>query len=361
MTTKKLICALIMIAVCGSLLSGCAYNPETVMTVDGEDVSAGIYLYYQYTTVQMALQDYNEDGLSGKKFLEEGTAEDKPAAEWIAEKTQEEILSFMFIESEFDRLGLKFSDSELSYYEYMAQSNWSAVSGELSRNGISYESYLEAMLNSNKKSMVMQKLYDEEGEKEISEKAKIAFFDEHFGRIDVLEFPMLTYFGYPHDAETQKQIVAVAQEMLDMVNGGATLEEAFLEHWEEVLELAGEETIDEYGESLITPELFVDMVVLDSLINDEGREDEDEFAVEAVRSEIDKYRLFVKEDEVIAIYRRVDFHEDDSWEGYKSSILNMMAAGPFEDYIKESIAKMVVELDEKAMQYYGLDKVRLYQ
>ena len=61
MSLKKLFAVVIAAVVCVVLCKGC-YNPDTVATINGKDIPAGIYLYYQLKAVSEAYYAINTDG-----------------------------------------------------------------------------------------------------------------------------------------------------------------------------------------------------------------------------------------------------------------------------------------------------------
>ena len=105
MNRKKLLSAVLVLVLCASLLSGCFYNPKKVMTVNGTDVTCGQYLFEQFQAVQMAVSAYGDSTVTGTAVYNvdiDGT----PARDWINDKTLELCKYLVFIEQEYDRLGL---------------------------------------------------------------------------------------------------------------------------------------------------------------------------------------------------------------------------------------------------------------
>ena len=107
MKLKRLLCAASCAAFCLSL-AGCVISaPQTVLTVNGEAIPAGLYLSYQYSAYTEAASQ-----LSSNETLEDATIDGVPADEWVHNRTIELIRQHVYVERAFEEQGLTIPEAE---------------------------------------------------------------------------------------------------------------------------------------------------------------------------------------------------------------------------------------------------------
>ena len=363
MKVKKIICAALAVVICFMLGAGCAYNPEVVMTVDGVDVPAGLYLFYQQSAVQEAYTKYLEDDkneyLSAPAFIDNKRIEIEgvPVRDWIDNKTQTLIKDYVFIEKEFDRLDLSFSDSEKSYNDQITSYQWESLASLMQKNGIGYESFELALNNAYKKAALLVSLYEKGGELEIPEEDYVTYFEENYIRLDYMQIQTINMMtNEPLTEDEITRISDIAQQMTEDANGyRGGLETAYFAFYGDIASIVGD------FEELSTDH-FNTLVSLDVIINSENASLPEAFVTEVfeVDAEDKEYKFYQDEDtSTIIIYRVNGLNEDDEYTDYESSIREKLAMDPFKDYIKSKTALMTVEINKRAQRYYSVDKVRL--
>lgn len=348
MNYKRLISAAIVLILCLSMLMGCAYNPQTVLTVNGVDVSCGVYLFEQLEAVQLAIETYGDAEVTGSAIYDV-EIEGMPARDWINQKTVERCAYIVFINSEFERLGLEVDEMSQYYYEYAASSTWSQNGQGYLRNGISYETFLEMYLNSYKESMVINTLYGADGELAISEADKQAYLESSFTRFDYLKFPTTDSYGYALSSLDQVEEVA---NKLAAATTDEELKELYLANYSEILTLTG--SSDEVSE-----ETFNSAFITDSLLNKTSTSFSAEFIDAVLATETDgAFHLYVSDSEII-LYRAQPLTEEDTVETYDSTIVSALAQEPFKAHSQSVIDGYEIVEDARARKYYSLDKVAL--
>ena len=347
MNYKRLAGAALALILCLSMLMGCAYNPQTVLTVDGRDVSCGVYLFEQLEAIQLAIETYGDDEVKGAAIYDV-EIEGVPAREWINRETVDRCKYVAFINSEFERLGLEIDEMSKYYYEYAASSTWSQSGQGYLRNGISYDTFLEMYMNSYKESMVVNALYGPGGERALPDADKQAYFESSFTRFDYLKFPTTDSYGY---ALSSLDAVEAVAGKLAAATTDEELKELYLANYSEILALTG-------SSEEVSDETFASAFITDSLLNKTSTSFSAEFIDAVLATEDDAFHLYVSDTEIV-LYRAKPLTDEDTVDKYDATIVSALAQEPFKTYSQGVIDGYEVVEDARARKYYSLDKVAL--
>lgn len=350
MNRKKLLSAVLVLVLCASLLSGCFYNPKKVMTVNGTDVTCGQYLFEQFQAVQMAVSAYGDSTVTGTAVYNvdiDGT----PARDWINDKTLELCKYLVFIEQEYDRLGLTADASTESYASYMASYYWQNYSTTYLANGVSYDTFKDMIAFSDKESSVITKLYGAGGEKAFSEADKQAYFEKNYTRFDYVNFPVKdSSSGY----SLGDTVIATVKEVAQAMSAATTddeLKQLYLANYGKINEAMGStDAVDETT--------FSSAFIKSALLYTNSGSFSDAFTAEVLAATDNNFHLYVSDDEII-LYRAQPLTDADTEATYDSTIVKNMAIEPFKAYSDEVIAGYTVDVNERARKYYSLDKVKM--
>jgi hypothetical protein len=347
---------------CLLLPVGCAYNPETVMTIGDTEITAGVYLFTQFTTAQEAYGEYGAEAEadSVETFIDtenDYEIEGVPVRDWINDKLVEKLKEYAFVEQEFDRLNLYFSGADLSSLEYMREYYWQQWKSTMERNGIGAESFDLVLTNDYKRDSILKTLYGEGGEMAFSDEEYEAYFLENYTRVDYLKISLVDpASSAPLEAERQEEISELAGVMLEAANApGSGLEAAYIAHYGEIAALLGD-TEEK------TAETFTRDAVLNSITTSTATSPDEElvkaFFEDAEDAGDAGYKLFTKEDDSITLYRVVGLQEDDTYKDYVETMRSVMAEEPFKEYVSSKTALMEADIDKRAVKHYSLDKSR---
>ncbi len=352
MNRKKSLAALLALVLILSLFAGCAYNPETVMTVDGTDISAGKYLYMQWLAIQTALSKNPELVTSGKDAYT-GEVEGQPAREFIAAETLRNVKKLVFLDNEFERLGLSFTEEDENYNTQMAQYNWQNNYGSiLMSNGISFNSFNEICSTLYKEHYIVLALYGKDGEKEIPEQTLTDYFTKNYTRADYIELPSEGSFALGTD--TFAQIKAAGEALVSTAREKDSLKEGYLAHYNDIYTLAG--TAD-----VATEELYDTTVKADALIyTDMDSSSFGEGIVTAVLGAGAGAYGLADDGKKTIVYHVKGLGESDTLDNYRDTLVGQLAQDEFENEYCESITDdYEITTDEKAAAYYSIDKAVL--
>ena len=156
MKLKRLLCAASCAAFCLSL-AGCVISaPQTVLTVNGEAIPAGLYLSYQYSAYTEAASQ-----LSSNETLEDATIDGVPADEWVHNRTIELIRQHVYVERAFEEQGLTIPEAEAASAQSTADQYYDENEDLIAANGIGKESYRTFYMSQVKYNALLQAYLEE--------------------------------------------------------------------------------------------------------------------------------------------------------------------------------------------------------
>lgn len=188
-------------ALCASAatLSGCGSDTAVAMTVEGNDIAAGVYINYLLSCEADATTQYKEENpdadtsAEGFKLLEQ-TIGGVSAGDWIESKTLEKCKRMIAIEQLYDELGLSLTDEDKANINNSANSTWDDENPYLAYYGISFKtmgeyyeslgigkaSYKRFYTADIKESAVFDKLYGTNGNEAVSKDEIDAYAQENY-------------------------------------------------------------------------------------------------------------------------------------------------------------------------------------
>lgn len=347
MKNKKLIVAALALVLVLSVLCGCGYNPKTVATIEDYEVPAGVYLAMQLSAYGSLA---NENGADPAKldFLDT-EVNGVSARELVNQKTMDMLAESVFVEKEYERLGLELTDMDEYYINYYVSQTWGQYGAYYEKNGINQASFADVQTRSYKSSLLVDKLYGVDGEKAFSDDEFRAYYNEHYTKIDYIEFPLADNSGAALSTETVLAVSEVITKMLADAKENDSIEHAFLAYFDEVAAIVGSEQVaDEASfQSAFRP---------NAAVSDLNGSFTPEFFAQAKALKVGEYDVF-NTGTSIYLYKANGLAEDEDYSGELSTMTMYMAAEPFEAYVKENTANYTVSEDKRAREYYSLDKM----
>ncbi|MBQ8411832.1 MAG: hypothetical protein IJX15_08925 [Ruminiclostridium sp.] len=225
--TKKaaasILCGTVALTACS-----CGNTTGTALTIDGEDIRAGIYIYYQSNALNDAVTALEEEQPELDMYAEDFVLEDQTVGgldinEWVKNKTIEYCREYVAVNKLFDEYGLSLSDEELSEINTNTNTLWTEENmyaqyiygvdamGEYYESiGIGKESYKDISTAGYKRSAIFDHLYKEGGSLAVSA-------DELSAKV-VADYALV--LSMEIDAE-----IASPETYLEMLNSGKTFSE----------------------------------------------------------------------------------------------------------------------------------------
>ena len=126
--TGLLLCAALALS-----MAACKFTtPAVVMTVEGEDIPAGLYLMYQYQAYSSAKSKLEDKSAKVLKSEIEGVK----AEEWIHNETVASAKRYVWVEKAFAEAGLTFTEEEQASIDSQLDTIWANNEALLAANGI---------------------------------------------------------------------------------------------------------------------------------------------------------------------------------------------------------------------------------
>ena len=324
-------------------LAACTFKtPATVLTVEDTTVSAGLYLMEQFLSYNDAQELLSED----KKQVEEN-GESTPLADWVHAKTLESLRVYLWTEREFDAQGLAFTDEENTSVETGFENYYASNEELLTANGIGKESYRLFYMNQ----MKYQKLYTAYAETagdDVADADAKAYMDEEYARVQMLILPTVDSEYKALDEAKIAVIQGYADEVADKLDKGGDFDALAEEYLKKALEDAGRE----YTEDLLGTAYSATFQTKAAAEADPEGTAAKVFALEMGKTMVDK------SNNAPIVYQRIANYDNDTWEGYRASIVSEIVVRDFEAKAKEESAGYAVQEDASAVRTYSIKKIK---
>ena len=356
------LCVVLVLAI-GISVGASLYNPKVVMTVDGDDVKAGVYLYYQQAALVDLYSDiYLETGVtpfSVDQMLGSSFSDGTTLRELLPAKIDQMVREAAFVEDELDRLGIGMDSADIYYYDYLASEQWAEAAPYYLENGISYESFSKCYIGELHRSLLFDALYlNEDSEHYITEEEVKEYYATEYVGYDLVTMPSTNGDSAPLSEDEVKAVTAVADKFADaLAVEGADPTEVFTQLFPEALEAVGrsaELKDSTYNAYLSTDNVtfYADTGKVNVAIMDGLRAAEvGESGVVTVNSANGSTFVFV--------YIKRDHTEGDGWAERAVDIAELMKSEEFLAYIAEGAEAYETTIDTRAAKYYSPDKIFL--
>ncbi len=324
-------------------LSAChTTTPQSVGTVGETDISAGIYLMYQFNAYSRAvnlLEDANDDVFTA-------TIEDKTGEQYINDELLLSLQRYAWIEQNSPED--LFTDEEIASTSQSAAFNYSYLAETYSANGIGEQTYVDYYLIETKFERLLSEYTEQESEN-ISDEQAMDYMNETYKKISTLTFPDAKADGTALSDEELAQIQGVAEDLVDDLKTG-TMDEEGREALDAAAEIAGIEITDELVSQYITS----NFVTSESVELYYSADDAEQILA---ASEGDS--MLSSTQSPIAVYHFVPNFEDEEefTTTYRDSIVSEIAFDNFSALIDEESAQFEIALDESARNTYSAKNI----
>lgn len=225
--TKKS-CAAVLCTAMALTAAGCSNTTGTALTIDGMDIRAGIYIYYQMDALNDAAtllaEEQPELDMYAEGFeITDYTVEGTPVEEWIKNKTIDYCKNYVAVNKMFDEYGLSLSAEETAEINSYVSGLWTEensyaqyiygvdIIGEYYENiGIGEQSYKDITTLDYKQNAVFEHIYGEGG--------TLAVPADEVDMQVALNYALIKSFEIDPNVNSP-------QDYLDMLNGGMTFAE----------------------------------------------------------------------------------------------------------------------------------------
>lgn len=368
---------------CGNNIAGpdTSYGAE----IDGVKIPAGVFISMQMDAYYDALS-YTDPADEAAAETSETTAAETSAAsetettttpftdktiegkevrEWINDEATKYMQEYVAVENKFDELGLSFENNEKEKITVYMDSLWEYYGSSYEEIGISKDSQILIMLNSQKKNAVFDHYYGKGGETEISEEDVKNYLNENNARINYIRMELKDGEGNLLKSDGKAEIKEMAEGYIERIKNGedmnavgkeyedyydALVEEALKNSSGDSTVLMGETDSEETAEEPLTDNTAV--------ISKDGYTPSAAVVEKIFDGSVKTGDvILVEEDEVYYIVEYLDLFSDESYlEDNDSTARHAIKDEEFDAMIESWTANQNVVRNEAAYKRYKLEK-----
>ena len=349
MIIKKIAAVVLTIAMAAASLAGCTKSFEKVVTVNGVDITPGMYLYAQYMAYleAEAMVGMGTDVLSA-------TIGETPAEDWIHTQTIEYLKKYIWVENTAKAMNVEITDADREYTDYQVSYYWPMAQEVLMANGISEDTYKKFVENEYvSEYIIFQELYGAGGQFEPTDSQIVEYMDNTYARIKGFELSK-TKAGSDAfvDAQSLDDLKALAADAVARLNSGEDFETVMVEALNKNAEITGDETVHTTDEAS-------KYVIERYLTRDDVEIYEELLTAKAFSLATDSEWTYNDTEKDIVVYQRIKNLKDQiEIDYYKLSLTYELCSEDYYSYIEEQTAYYEVVEDKAAVAHYSADKIK---
>jgi hypothetical protein len=366
-------------------IAGCS-TPRTALTVDGEDVPAGLYVYTQHQAVTDAMAAFKEeypdvdDSLATFDYSTY-TLDGKLWKVWIADRTVELCAQRVAQEQMFNDMQLFMSDGDYQAVnddvnstwavdnEYMLYyygvSNWEEYYTPL---GVSQDSYRKAVTADAMREKLFNAIYGVNGTEPVPEADLKAKFNEDYARIRVISMPLTSAEDGSTitDPAELDELKTMAQSYLDRLAAGEAFTAVYDDYYAyatgQIIESDGSESDGSADENSDGSTAAIDEAyeeTMDSMVDLNGTAPS-EGMLTAIKAATIGTPMLYQDTDAYYVFVRLDISVRTDWfETYRSTLLHSLKNADFDAKCAQKAAELSVVRNEQAIAIYDPDKLSI--
>ncbi len=359
---KKLSAVAVTSAMALSLAS-CGQDTTWGAKIDDTELRAGIFIYYQSDALSGAYDYMSETDTDVMAITIDGMS----TKDWVNDQAVKSMQEHVAVEKKFEELGLKFENNEEELAKANVEQWWEYVSEYFEGIGVSQESYLDVVINGEKKAAIFDYYYGEGGEKEVAEADIKAYLNDNFARIKYIDMPLKDGEGNLLKSEGKAEIKAMAEEYIErMSTTDVTFEEIskeYDEYYNGLIEAAAgtadgtaaEEPVDDTAATEEADELVLLGSVTSADYPVPSASVHEKVVGDALN--VGEY-LLIEEDEVYYIVYKMDLFADEEYYDYKKTdVLNELKGEEFDATVTSWTEGQDVVVNDAAVKRYKVEKL----
>lgn len=249
-------------------LSSCGKDTTWGAEIDGEQLRAGIMIYFQSSAVSEAMAFMPEtdttpaaDGetttTAESVSVLDITIEDKPAREWINDKAVQSMREYAAVEKKFDELGLTFENKEEDRLNIVVDQMWEYFGEYYEELGVSRQSYYDVGLNSEKRTAIFNHYYGEGGEKAVPEDEITSYLTENNARVKFISMPLKDGEGNLLKSDGKAELKTMVEGYIEKIKSGEAsfedIQKEYNKYYSDLVK-AATETAEENTDTAEQPE-----------------------------------------------------------------------------------------------------------
>lgn len=373
-------CALALSAL---TLSGCA-DKGVAMTVDGEDVAAGVYIIYSGYALSDAEDKFKEENpdtdvtAEGFDYYAQ-TVSGMDFADYVKQEAENYCKRHIAVQKMYEELGIELDAAEkdditdaVNGQWYYDVSDWQSsfeylgkckTMGEYYESiGVAKSSLKEVVTVSYMADGIFKHYYGEGGTEEVPKTEITRYIDGNYSLVRYFALSITDDDGNVIEGKTELALIEKqAQEYVDMLNGGDAYKDVYAryeaaEGGDDLVsvEVEGEEEgdpEDEESDEPVYAEEGVEDSDYDRVINIDATTPSEEF-VEALFAQEKNTAVIFKADTFYYVVQRLDITENEEYiEDYTETALNALRGDDMDDAIKNVYSGYSYTVNASAPDY----------
>ena len=359
-------------------MSSCGKDTTWGAEIDGEQLRAGIMIYFQSSAVSEAMAympstdttaaaDGETTTTAESVSVLDITIEDKPAREWINDKAVQSMREYAAVEKKFDELGLAFENKEEDRLNIVVDQMWDYFGEYYEELGVSKQSYHDVGLNSEKRTAIFNYYYGEGGEKAVPDDEVISYLSENNARVKYLTMPLKDGEGNLLKSEGKAELKTMVEGYIDRLEASsATFEEIEKEYndYYDALVKAATETTEENADTAEQPETEEDTAAAEpnygTVISKDTTYISSKIVEQAFSGESGSAYTLIEDDdnEVYYLVQVMGLFDDpDYLENNRESVLHTLKDEEFSAEVESWTEGQNVVVNQDSIDRYKLDKI----
>ncbi len=326
-------------------MTGCVGNAyENVGTINGVDISSGLYLMMQYVAYSEAESELGVTDMS----LSRDEIDGQSAGDWISAETEKNLSRYVAVRElarehdivEVDTAGQNSIDQLMEYWPYLEELYW--------ENGISQDTVLRAYTSEELARMVFEKMYGEGGEMEVAQDELQAEYAEQYAHINVISIPTTAEDG---TTDVQEELLAEVDKLVEVLEGGKTLEEVAAEDITPLYDMLGRDT---YNEDAGQDNIYDSYIEYDQEEFDVYTE---EFLHYLKGLEVGDFGAYNMGSTVILYEVIPTFVDQEEYDSMFSTVLSQLRSEEYEAYLESIYSQYEMDWKFGARWYHSTSKI----
>lgn len=360
-------------------MSSCGKDTTWGAEIDGEQLRAGIMIYFQSSAVSEAMQympstdataaaDGEAATTTESASVLDITIEDKPAREWINDKAVQSMREYAAVEKKFAELGLAFENKEEDRLNIVVDQMWEYFGTYYEELGVSKQSYHDVGLNSEKRTAIFNYYYGEGGEKAVPDDEVISYLKENNARVKYFTMPLKDGEGNLLKSEGKAELKTMAEGYIDRLNASsATFEEIQKEYnnyYDNLVKAATETAEGENTDTAEQPEAEEDTAAAEPnygvVISKDTTYLSAKIVEQAFSGESGSAYTLIEDDdnEVYYLVQVLGLFDDpDYLENNRESVLHNLKDEEFSAEVKSWTEGQNVVVNQDSVDRYKLEKI----
>lgn len=326
-------------------LTGCIGNfYENVGTINGVEISSGLYLMAQFNAYTEA--GSNED-IDSEKDLFSQTLDGKSMSDWIQSRTEELLLQYVAVRTLFREKDLQLDDMAQQNLQQAAQ-YWDTLQDMYTQNGIGPTSYERFFTTDEMNRVLFQNLFAEGGELAVSDEDLKAEYAEKYAHMRAYSVPLNSL---EEGVDVRLEALALVSGIADKLNaGGMTLEEAIEKELPAVFELNGRS----FDASTAASGIYSNYVAYQP---DDYETYSETFLADLKAQSVGDFGYYDMGSTAV-LYEVVEtFADDEEFEAEKPAVLDRLMYDDYEAYLRSVYESYTVEWLPFARSYFRPTKI----